>query len=146
MLAYHFLKLFCRKTGKRIEGFSDEALENMINYDWPGNVRQLKNEVERQVIMAENTTLEMPYLRDHLQKGQLEKDDPVPETLKELKTVKKNLMAKVIDPLEKIFLLKAVKNARGNITGPPKGWECKDPIFVFFFGSTTCHRITSRMD
>jgi DNA-binding NtrC family response regulator len=116
MLAYHFLKLFCRKTGKRIEGFSDEALENMINYDWPGNVRQLKNLVERQVIMAENTTLEMPYLRDHLQKGQLGKDDPVPETLKELKTVKKNLMAEVFDPLEKTFLLKAVKNARGNIT------------------------------
>ncbi|MFW5908802.1 MAG: sigma-54-dependent transcriptional regulator, partial [Desulfosalsimonas sp.] len=38
-LLYHFLKLYCRQTGKRVEGFSDEALEMLINYEWPGNVR-----------------------------------------------------------------------------------------------------------
>ena len=42
ILAYHFLRFFCRKIRKRIEGFSDEALETLIHHDWPGNVRELK--------------------------------------------------------------------------------------------------------
>jgi DNA-binding NtrC family response regulator len=40
-LAYHFLRLFCRQTGKRILGFTDDALEMLVNYEWPGNVREL---------------------------------------------------------------------------------------------------------
>ncbi|MEE4166480.1 MAG: sigma-54 dependent transcriptional regulator, partial [Desulfocapsaceae bacterium] len=38
-LAYHFLRFFCRKTGKKIEGFSDEALAILTDHPWPGNIR-----------------------------------------------------------------------------------------------------------
>ena len=90
-LAYYFLKLFSRKTGKSIEGFSDEALEVLINYEWPGNVRQLKNIIERLVIMAEEKTLGLPYLLDHMQLKRPWEKNPVPETLQELKTAKNHL-------------------------------------------------------
>jgi DNA-binding NtrC family response regulator len=115
-LAYHFLRLFSRKTGKRIEGFSDEALESLMNYDWPGNVRQLKNAVERLVIMAEGTTLDLLYLLDHLQMRRPWKDNPIPETLKELNAVKKHLQEDVFGQIQKAFLIKALRASDGNIT------------------------------
>ena len=91
-LVYYFLRLFCRKTGKRIEGFSDEALESLINYNWPGNVRQLKNVVERLVIMADDDTkLDLLHLLDQLQLKQSWKGHPIPGTLKELNAEKKRL-------------------------------------------------------
>lgn len=57
-LAYHFLRHFCSKTGKKINGFSDDAMEMLMNHEWPGNVRQVKNVIERVVIKAERDTLE----------------------------------------------------------------------------------------
>jgi two-component system NtrC family response regulator len=115
-LAYYFLKLFSRKTGKIIEGFSDEALEVLINYEWPGNVRQLKNIIERLVILAEDKTLGLPYLLDHMHLKRPWEKNPVPESLQELKTAKSRLLALGFDPIEKAFLLKALRNTKGNIT------------------------------
>ena len=115
-LAYHFLKDFCRKTGKRIEGFSDDALETLIHYRWPGNVRQLKNVVERLVILAEDKTLDLLYLLDHLQMKRSFKDNPIPETLEELKAAKKHLQEVVFGQILKAFLQKALQDCAGNIT------------------------------
>jgi len=115
-LAYHFLRLFCRKTGKRIEGFSDDALETLVNHDWPGNVRQLKNAVERLVIMSERPTLDLPCLPDdlHLERSWL--GDSIPETLAELKAVKKHLLDERYGRIQKAFLVKALKACGGNVS------------------------------
>lgn len=115
-LAYYFLKLFCRKTGKRIEGFTDEALESLINYDWPGNVRQLKNVVERLVIMADDTKLDLLHLLDQLQSKRFWKGHPIPENLKELKAAKKHLLEETFGQIQKAFLIKALRASHGNIT------------------------------
>ncbi len=115
-LAYYFLRHFCRKTGKRIEGFSDEALESLRDYEWPGNVRQLKNVVERLVIMADQPKVDLVHLLDQLQMRQRWINHSVPETLKELKMAKKKLLEKTIGNLEKAFLIKALQASQGNIT------------------------------
>ncbi len=128
-LAYHFLRLFCRKTGKRIEGFSDEAIETLMNYDWPGNVRQLKNAVERMVIMADGTTLDLLYLLDHLQMKGLWKENPIPETLKELNAVKKHLQEDVFGQIQKAFLIKALRASNGNISHAAKKVGMQRPNF-----------------
>jgi transcriptional regulator with GAF, ATPase, and Fis domain len=52
VLARHFLKRFSREIGRRLEGFTKEALEAMTNYAWPGNVRELKNVIERAVVLC----------------------------------------------------------------------------------------------
>jgi transcriptional regulator with GAF, ATPase, and Fis domain len=52
VLARHFLKRFSREIGRRLEGFTKEALEAMANYAWPGNVRELKNVIERAVVLC----------------------------------------------------------------------------------------------
>jgi len=114
-LAYHFLRSFCRQTGKRIEGFSNDALEVLINHDWPGNVRQLKNVIEHLVIMADSDFLELSFVFEQLEtrRSSIPK---VPNTLEELKTIKKQILEIRFGQVEKMFLGKALTKARGNIT------------------------------
>ena len=57
-LAEYFLEKFKLETGRRIEGFSLEALEQLKNYNWPGNVRELKNVIERAVVLAGGQRIE----------------------------------------------------------------------------------------
>jgi Nif-specific regulatory protein len=47
LLANHFLKEYCRETGRGAMGFSPEVLRKLAESPWPGNVRQLRNEVLR---------------------------------------------------------------------------------------------------
>ena len=51
-LANHFLKRFAEKNRKDIKGFHPEALNLLLQYDWPGNIRELENTVERAVILC----------------------------------------------------------------------------------------------
>jgi len=47
LLTDHFVQKFSAQSGKGIEGFSDEAMERLLSYDWPGNIRELMNLTER---------------------------------------------------------------------------------------------------
>ena len=119
-LAYHFLKLFCKETGKQIKGFSDDALELLVRQDWPGNVRQLKNVILRLVIMAKDDYLNMVNLMEHLHTKRVTGTQAVPETLEELKSIKKQLLEERYGQIEKAFLIKALKSCDGNITRAAK--------------------------
>ena len=52
ILVHAFLRRFARQAGKRIDGFTPEALRRLEGYRWPGNVRELQNVVERAVILV----------------------------------------------------------------------------------------------
>jgi len=52
LLVDHFVALFCAENGKRLKTVSGEALAYFVAYDWPGNIRELRNMVERLVIMT----------------------------------------------------------------------------------------------
>jgi DNA-binding NtrC family response regulator len=115
-LAYHFLRSFCRQTGKRIEGFSNDALEMLVQHEWPGNVRQLKNVIEHLVIMADKAFLDIAFVSEQLQSRKSSGQMQVPGTLSELKAFKKHLLEQRFGQAEKAFLAKALKVAGGNIT------------------------------
>jgi two-component system response regulator GlrR len=51
-LAHHFLQRVSHATKKGIEGFSPEALQQLMLYSWPGNVRELANVIERAVVLT----------------------------------------------------------------------------------------------
>lgn len=57
-LANNFLKRFSAQAGRDITGFTPAALEKLRGYDWPGNVRQLQNEVQRAVLMTDGTVID----------------------------------------------------------------------------------------
>jgi DNA-binding NtrC family response regulator len=52
LLANRFLEDCARKASKSFQGFTDEAIEALVDYAWPGNVRELENAVERSVVLA----------------------------------------------------------------------------------------------
>ena len=56
-LAHFFLKRYVEETGRKIQGFTPQALEQMRQYRWPGNVREMKNVVERAVVLARGELL-----------------------------------------------------------------------------------------
>ncbi|MEX0586008.1 MAG: sigma-54-dependent Fis family transcriptional regulator, partial [Pirellulales bacterium] len=52
VLATHFLQKYVEETGRKLLGFTPEAMDQMLRYRWPGNVRELKNVVERAVVLS----------------------------------------------------------------------------------------------
>ncbi|MDE2452765.1 MAG: sigma 54-interacting transcriptional regulator [Burkholderiales bacterium] len=63
LLMTHFLGKFNRLHGRRLTGFTQRAVDAMLSYDWPGNIRELENVIERGVILAaENTVIDAPQL------------------------------------------------------------------------------------
>jgi Nif-specific regulatory protein len=52
LMAAHFLKVATKRHGKRIDGFQPEVVEILAHAEWPGNARQLQNEIERAVALA----------------------------------------------------------------------------------------------
>lgn len=59
-LVLHFLEVFSRRMGKRIEQIPESTLDAFSAYDWPGNIRELQNLVERAVIRSDNGVFPNP--------------------------------------------------------------------------------------
>jgi two-component system response regulator HydG len=66
VLAQHFLRLYAAKNNRRLEGFSDDVLGCLEAYSWPGNVRELENVVERAVVLARGSRIEIADLPESL--------------------------------------------------------------------------------
>jgi NtrC-family two-component system response regulator AlgB len=65
-IARNYLRFFSRQCGKNIEGFSIAAEQAIRNYHWPGNLRELRNVVERAVILGGGSVIEPADLPDNL--------------------------------------------------------------------------------
>jgi len=59
-LVTHFVEKFSRKMGKRIDHLPPETIASLSAYDWPGNIRELQNLIERAVILANDGVLPNP--------------------------------------------------------------------------------------
>src|SRR5204863_3146256 len=66
VLAEHFLRLYAAKNNRRLEGFAKEAMRRIEAYSWPGNVRELENVVERAVVLARGSPVEVTDLPDNV--------------------------------------------------------------------------------
>jgi transcriptional regulator with PAS, ATPase and Fis domain len=61
-LATSFLKRFAAQAGRTMTGFTPAAQEKIRRYDWPGNVRQLQNEIQRALLMTDNQIIDVADL------------------------------------------------------------------------------------
>lgn len=52
LLAQHFLNIYAKKNSKKIKGFTPTSMNMLLKYDWPGNVREMENAVERAAILT----------------------------------------------------------------------------------------------
>ncbi len=83
-LASYFLHKFTQETNKRITGFDPQTIKLMTNYNWPGNIRELENAIERAVVLSEEEVI----LPKHLPFGtpsKPKKEMTVPEDAAKIK-------------------------------------------------------------
>jgi DNA-binding NtrC family response regulator len=68
LLTNHFINRFAQKMNKSITGISEQALELLCRYDWPGNVRQLEHSIERACILCQDATISTEHLPEEILK------------------------------------------------------------------------------
>jgi len=68
-LLQHFIQYYNQKFHKNIQGVTREADELLMNYDWPGNIRELRNAIERVMILAEGNRVAAKYLPIRISEG-----------------------------------------------------------------------------
>lgn len=98
VLVYYFLEQASKQHNKKIKGITNEALSYLLNYDWPGNIRELRNVIERAVILARDE-----YILPHDLPEKIIKSSPSPEI-----GVGKSLK-EAIEEYEKTIILNTLK-------------------------------------
>ncbi|MCD9855385.1 sigma-54 dependent transcriptional regulator [Epilithonimonas sp. JDS] len=101
-LAHYFLKTFSIKTGKKINSISQDYLEALKQHPWKGNIRELRNVIERSVILTDESELELISLPSDFQNVNSNISD------------NKNLSAFSLASAEKIQIQKTLNYTKGN--------------------------------
>jgi len=120
LLAYHFLKKYANEMKKSIKSISVDAMNMLIAYSWPGNVRQLENVIERAIVMAEEDTITTEHLPFVVGAEVAHPDTLIPKTSMELKERKKRMRESAIESIEKSFILDALARNDWNVTRSAK--------------------------
>jgi two-component system NtrC family response regulator len=97
----HFLKRFAADNGKQIDGLSSEARDLLLKYDYPGNVRELENIIERAVVIAREETISIEDLPFHADSLGYEE-------------VETGLLKKSVEEMEKKLIQNAMEDAGHN--------------------------------
>jgi Nif-specific regulatory protein len=102
LLADHFLEKFSHEHGKTIKRISTPAIDMLVSYHWPGNVREMENALERAVLMCEGQVIHAHHLPPSLQ------------TAEASGTVTRVSLTDAIAAYEKDLIQDALKTTRGN--------------------------------
>jgi len=62
IFAENFMRITNQELNKNVKGFSDEVIECLLNYNWPGNIRELKNVIRRAILLCEGETIQIKSL------------------------------------------------------------------------------------
>ena len=108
VLAYHFLRKAEAKVNKKVDRFSQDALDLLRSYAWPGNLRELENIIERAVVLSSNQQVEVAHLPLYLQDA-----SPIQVTTQEGFVQAKE---RVVAMFEKEAVARFLSEARGNIS------------------------------
>jgi len=107
-LAEHFVARYSKKCKRRVTGISAAALECLRRYQWPGNIRELENAMERAVVIGNSETIQ---------------PEDLPDSLQESAEAVENAPAKYHDGIrefKKQMILGALEQGGGNITEAAK--------------------------
>jgi DNA-binding NtrC family response regulator len=96
-LSSFFLQKHLPKSGKKITGFTKEAMDILLNYSFPGNVRELENIIERAIILEKSSMITHESIPSSIRLLQIETLDP--EKLKTVDNIIKEYAEKVLKML-----------------------------------------------
>jgi two-component system response regulator PilR (NtrC family) len=119
VLAMHFLGKFARQMGKPVSRIDGEAMRALMAYDYPGNVRELENVMERATIIETKDVISMASLPPNVTKIDSPREWTAP-VYPEIFEVEGASLDAAVDRLEKELLLKALERAGGNKTEAAK--------------------------
>jgi formate hydrogenlyase transcriptional activator len=102
LLVRHFVQHFARRMNRTIETISSDTMESLVRYQWPGNIRELENVMERAVILSSGPVLRVPLedLRDRFASGQA------------------NGTHRTLEEAERAHILATVKETKWVLSGP----------------------------
>lgn len=112
LLLKYFLKRFNFELGKSVTEITDDVLKFLINYDYPGNVRELSNLIERGIILSKDQTFSLYSLPDIVLYNEKTADLDFVLTNFNLKKAKKDML----NIFEKKYLIELLKKHHGNVT------------------------------
>ncbi|MBE6069085.1 MAG: sigma-54-dependent Fis family transcriptional regulator [Clostridium lundense] len=119
-LSKYFLEIFNIKFKKNFKGFTNEAIDRIISYQWPGNIRELKNIIERIVILNNGSFIDVENLPSEIQEQVTEGENvTITDTNEEFTQEGFSLEEKVAD-LEKYYIKKALSKSNGNFSAASK--------------------------
>ena len=111
VLVRHFLRIHAEEQGMKLKAITDEALAVLARHDWPGNIRELRNQVERLMIMVPNPVIEhtdvipfMPGVPDVVGRRVLHTFEPY-ESLREARHA-----------FERDYITHRLRDNRGNVS------------------------------
>ncbi len=65
-LVHNFVRQFSKANGKKVTGIDKKAMELLVAYDWPGNIRELKNIIERMIVLSSEAVLNADLVPDDI--------------------------------------------------------------------------------
>jgi len=98
MLVAHFVQKYAERIGKKIDRVPRKTMEALMRSDWPGNIRELENVIERSVILTPGSVLQVP--------------------LPELSLPKTNAGEETLELAKREHIIRALRESRGLLSGP----------------------------
>lgn len=128
LLAEHFLKKYNKAFKKNLKGFEEQAERMLLAYPWPGNIRELKNVIERIVLLTNDERIQQKHLP--LEIGKFGQSKEHFDRLRETEAAKeeeertrsgagkedRSLLDNKLDSIEKRYIMKALEKHSGNQT------------------------------
>lgn len=101
LLATHYLDTYRRKMNKSVNSIAQDAMDILLQHDWKGNIRELKNTIERAIILEDSNTLTI---------------DSLPIDIQHRKADTNGLSAFHLASVEKLHIQKVLNHTKGNKT------------------------------
>jgi len=105
-LISHFISRYAGENDKDIQGVSKEAMDILMKYDYPGNVRELENAIERAVVMSRGALITTEDLPIHIRIARSERDSPY--------RAEGESLPEIVENLERHLIADALAEADGN--------------------------------
>ncbi|MBZ4035440.1 sigma 54-interacting transcriptional regulator [Flavobacterium sp. 17A] len=111
-LAHHFIKVYSEKMGRKAPNLSDFALQQIMNYNWPGNIRELEHVMQRAILLTDGNTIK------EIELSMSSKMHP--------EQVSESFSIKTILENERDYILYILKKCNGKISGAGGAAEILD--------------------
>ncbi|MFZ9089091.1 MAG: sigma-54-dependent transcriptional regulator [Planctomycetaceae bacterium] len=111
LLMEHFLRDMCRKTDREVQGFSRSARKALFAYQWPGNIRQLRNVIERMLVLDSDGLLDVDGLPPEI--AELVRDQS-PDADYEVSSGADSLIGRPMTEVEKYYIERSLELTDGN--------------------------------